>query len=51
MYRDTTPDLETIEQNLRLSWYFKDDLPYLLHGFRNKYFDKISLGNMLYFHN
>ena len=30
---------------------FKDDPPYLLHGFRNKYFDKISLGNMLYFHN
>ena len=30
--------------------HLKDDLPYLLHGFRNKYFDEIPLGNMLYFH-
>ena len=28
---------------------FKDDRPYLFHSFRNKYFNKISLGNMLYF--
>ena len=28
---------------------FKDGLPYLFHSFRNKYFNKISLGNMLYF--
>ena len=28
---------------------FKDCLPYLFHSFRNKYFNKISLGNMLYF--
>ena len=25
----------------------KDGLPYLFHSFRNKYFNKISLGNML----
>ena len=30
---------------------FKDGLPYLFHSFRNKYFNKISLGNMLYFQN
>ena len=24
---------------------------YLFHGFRNKYFNKISLDNMLYFEN
>ena len=33
-----------------LNW-FKDDRPYLFHSFRNKYFNKISLGNMLYFQN
>ena len=31
--------------------YFKEGLPYLFHSFRNKYFNKISLGNMLYFQN
>ena len=30
---------------------FKDSLPYLFHSFRNKYFNKISLGSMLYFQN
>ena len=30
---------------------FKDCLPYLFHRFRNKYFNKISLDNMLYFQN
>ena len=30
---------------------FKDGLPCLFHSFRNKYFNKISLGNMLYFQN
>ena len=29
----------------------KDCLPYLFHSFRNKYFNKILLGNMLYFQN
>ena len=29
----------------------KDCLPYLFHGFRNKYFNKISLDNMLFFQN
>ena len=29
----------------------KDGLPYLFHSFRNKYFNKISLGNVLYFQN
>ena len=29
----------------------KDGLPYLFHSFRNKYFNKISLGNLLYFQN
>ena len=36
-------------------WYYftfiKDGRPYLFHRFRNKYFNKISLGNMLYFQN
>ena len=27
----------------------KDGLPYLFHSFRNKYFNKISLGTLLYF--
>ena len=31
--------------------FLKDGLPYLFHSFRNKYFNKISLGNMLYFQN
>ena len=30
---------------------FKDCLPHLFHGFRNRHFIKISLDNMLYFHN
>ena len=29
----------------------KDYLPRFIHGFRKKYSDKISLDNMLYFHN
>ena len=29
----------------------KDGLPYIFHSFRNKYFNKISLGNLLYFQN
>ena len=29
----------------------KPGLPYLFHSFRNKYFNKISLGNLLYFQN
>ena len=29
----------------------KDCLPHLFHGLRNIYFNKISLDNMLYFHN
>ena len=29
----------------------KDGLPYLFRSFRNKYFNKISLGNMLDFQN
>ena len=35
------------------SWLaeFKDYLPYLFHGFRNKNVNNFSLGNMLYFHN
>ena len=36
------------------AFYFlclKEGLPYLFHSFRNKYFNKISLGNMLYFQN
>ena len=37
--------------SLSLSLSFKDGLPYLFHSFRNKYFNKISLGNMLYFQN
>ena len=32
-------------------YFFKDGLPYLFHSFRNKYFNKISLGNMIYFQN
>ena len=30
--------------------YFKDYRPHLFHGFRNKYFNKISLDDMLYTH-
>ena len=30
---------------------FKDCLPRLFHGFRNRHFNKISLDNMLYCHN
>ena len=37
--------------NQTLSFDVKDCLPYLFHGFRNKYFNKISLDNMLYFQN
>ena len=29
----------------------KDGLPDLFHSFRNKYFNKLSLGNLLYFQN
>ena len=29
----------------------KDDLPDLFHGFTNKYFNKVSLDNVLYFQN
>ena len=31
--------------------FVKDGRPYLFHSFRNKYFNKISFGNMLYFQN
>ena len=34
-----------------LGGQLKDGRPYLFHSFRNKYFNKISLGNMLYFQN
>ena len=30
--------------------YLKDCLPHLFHGFRNKYFNRISFDNNLYFH-
>ena len=33
------------------SHFIKDCLPYLFHGFINKYFYKISLDNMLYLQN
>ena len=32
------------------SLILKARLPHLFHGFRNKYFNKILFGNMLYFH-
>ena len=35
----------------KLDNFLKDGRPYLFHSFRNKYFNKISLGNMLYFQN
>ena len=45
----------SVSENRFNFWYFKyieilfkDCLPYLFHSFRNKYFNKISLGNMLY---
>ena len=40
-----------IETSITLVVIIKDCLPYLFHGFRNKYFYKISLDNMLYFQN
>ena len=39
---------ETITMSFSM---LKDSLPHLFHGFRNKYFNKISLDNMLYFLN
>ena len=36
--------------NAELGPTLKDYLPHLFHGFRNKYFNKISFDNMLYFH-
>ena len=33
----------------RRMYLVKDGLSYLFHSFRNKYFNKNSLGNMLYF--
>ena len=36
--------------SLEVDW-LKDCLPYLFHNFRNKYFNKISLDNMLYVQN
>ena len=39
------------ETSITLVVFIKDCLPYLFHGFRNKYFYKISLDNMLYFQN
>ena len=35
----------------QIIFFVKDCLPYLFPGFRNKYFNKISLDNMLYFQN
>ena len=32
-------------------WKIKDGLSYLFHSFKNKYFNKIPLGNMLHFQN
>ena len=37
-------------RNFEILWIVKDDFPHLFLGFRNKYFNKISLDNMLYFH-
>ena len=36
--------------NILPSLTLKDVLSDLFHGFRNKYFNKISLENLLYFH-
>ena len=41
--------LRGVDYTILLS--LKDGRPYLFHSFRNKCFDKISLGNMLYFQN
>ena len=38
-------------QSIPVMLVIKDGLPYLLHSFGNKYFNKISLGNMLCFQN
>ena len=43
--------ISSIKNSFILVFPFKDGLPYLFHSFRNKYFNKISLGNMLYFQN
>ena len=40
-----------IIQKIIFKLTIKDGRPYLFHSFRNKYFNKISLGNMLYFQN
>ena len=41
----------TMVRSLQRNGAFKDYLPHLFHGFRSKYFNKLSLDNMLYFHN
>ena len=43
--------LVDLRAEYRLNKMIKDGLPYLFHSFTNKYFNKISLGNMLYFQN
>ena len=40
-----------IQSFAKTSSLLKDGLPYLFRSFRNKYFNKISLGNLLYFQN
>ena len=45
------PTLLYTEPKRRKNISLKDGLPYLFHSFRNKYFNKISLGNLLYFQN
>ena len=41
----------TVKCSLVLILTLKDSLPYLFHRFRNRRFNKISLDNVLYFHN
>ena len=48
-YHFTLSDVETFFLFFRR--LLKDGRPFLFHSFRNKYFNKISLGNMLYFQN
>ena len=38
-------------ENIYIWWLLKDCLPYLFHSFRNKCFNKILLGNILYVQN
>ena len=40
-----------MQSNDKFYKWFKDCLPHIFHGFRNRHFNQISLNNTVYFHN